>query len=78
MSELSCLLWCLCEDCARRPQHGADRLPRPSHLRVPDRGVQDTSLQHHRARRAGVKGHALLPADLLPARRDGVAEEAAE
>lgn len=73
-----CLSACVCEDCPRRPQHGADRLSRSSHLRVPDRGVKDAIVQLHRARRAGVKGHALLRTNLLPARRDGVAKEAEE
>lgn len=65
-------------DRPRRPQHGADRVSRPSHLRVPDRGVEGQSVQHHRAGRAGVKGHALLRTDVLLAWGDGVAEEAEE
>lgn len=69
---------CLSVDRSRGPQHGADRVSCSSHLWVSDRGVKGPSVQHHRAGRAGFKGHTLLWTNLLPARGDGVAEEAEE
>ena len=50
-------------DRAPGPHNGADRVPDPRDLRVPDRGDQERSSRDGRARRAGQQGVGLLHAN---------------
>lgn len=40
--------------------NGADRIPRPQHMRIPNPGVQAPRLLHHGAGRAGQQDQRLL------------------